>query len=179
MDAKKGILSIKGQNLCVRAQQMWHMLQNVFGWLSLTFGGLPSGSVVKNSPANTGDLGSITGSGRSSEEARGNPFQYSCLGNPKDRGDWWVIVHVVTKSQTWLSNTTKMKKLTLRVWLVFSHQSGYLLSHPGHLLFCAPSAGHLGNQPPAHTHTPAPPHTSGHLMPLIETHPPQSQSWLI
>ena len=66
----------------------------------------PGGLVVKNSPANTGDLGSITGSGRSSGETSGNPLQYSCLGNPKDRGDSWAIVHGVTKSQTQLSNTT-------------------------------------------------------------------------
>ena len=124
MEAKKGILNAKGQNLCVRVQQMWLMLQNVCGWFSLTFGGFPSGSVVKNSPANTGDLGSITRSGRPSGEVSGNPLQYSCLGNPKDRGDWWAIAHGVTKSQTRLSNTTRMKKLTLRVWLVFSHQSG-------------------------------------------------------
>ena len=100
MEAKKGILNAKGQNLCVRVQQMWLMLQNVCGWFSLTFGGFPSGSVVKNSPANTGDLGSITRSGRPSGEVSGNPLQYSCLGNPKDRGDWWAIAHGVTKSQT-------------------------------------------------------------------------------
>ena len=48
------------------------------------FGGL----VVKNSPANTGDMGLIPGSGRSPGEENGNPLQYSCLGNPKDRGAW-------------------------------------------------------------------------------------------
>ena len=44
--------------------------------------GFPSGSVVKNPPANTGDTGSIPGSGRSPGEGNGNPLQYSCLGNP-------------------------------------------------------------------------------------------------
>ena len=34
----------------------------------------------------------------------GNPLQYSCLGNPMDRGAWWATVHRVTKSQTGLSN---------------------------------------------------------------------------
>ena len=34
---------------------------------------------------------------RSPREGNGNPFQYSCLGNPMDRGDWWAIVHGVTK----------------------------------------------------------------------------------
>ena len=44
------------------------------------------------------DMGSIPGSGRSPGEENGNPFQYSCLGNPKDRGAWWAIVHRVSKS---------------------------------------------------------------------------------
>ena len=41
----------------------------------------------------------ILGWGRCPEEANGNPLQYSCLGNPMDRGAWWAIVHGVTKSQ--------------------------------------------------------------------------------
>ena len=43
---------------------------------------VPGGSVVKNPPANAGDLGSILMLGRSPGERNGNPFQYSCLGNP-------------------------------------------------------------------------------------------------
>ena len=43
-------------------------------------------SVVKNLPANAGDMGSIPGSGRSPGEGNGNPLQCFCLGNPKDRG---------------------------------------------------------------------------------------------
>ena len=43
---------------------------------------LPGDSVVKNLPANAGDAGLITGSGRSHGEGHSNPFQYSCLGNP-------------------------------------------------------------------------------------------------
>ena len=39
----------------------------------------------------TGDMGLIPGSGRSPGEGNGNPLQYSCLGNPKDRGAWWAI----------------------------------------------------------------------------------------
>ena len=50
--------------------------------------GFPGGSVVKNTPANEGDTGSIPGSGRSPGEGDGNPLQYSCLGNPMDRGAW-------------------------------------------------------------------------------------------
>ena len=66
-------------------------------------GSLPGGSMVKNSPANAGDegdLGSISGSGRSPGGVNGNPLQYSCLENSMDRGAWWVNIHWVTKSWT-------------------------------------------------------------------------------
>ena len=47
--------------------------------------------MVKNLPANAGDvrdIGLIPGLGRSPRGGHGNPLQYSCLDNPKDRGDW-------------------------------------------------------------------------------------------
>ena len=50
----------------------------------------PGGSVVKNPPSNTGDTGDTSsgpGLGRCPEEGNGNLRQYSCLGNPMDRGD--------------------------------------------------------------------------------------------
>ena len=50
--------------------------------------------VVKNLPTNAGgirDVGSTPESGRSSGEGNGNPFQFSCLENPIDRGVWWAI----------------------------------------------------------------------------------------
>ena len=59
--------------------------------------------VVKNSPANAGDIrdpGSIPRLGRSTGGGHGNPLQYSCLENPMDRRAWQAIVHRVTKSQT-------------------------------------------------------------------------------
>ena len=59
--------------------------------------GFPSGSVVKNPPANTEDLGSIPGSGRSPGERNGYPLQYSCLENSMDRGAWQATVHGVTR----------------------------------------------------------------------------------
>ena len=55
----------------------------------------PDGSVVKNSPVNAGDSGSIPGSGRSPGEGNGYPLQYSCLGKPMDRGASQAIVHEV------------------------------------------------------------------------------------
>ena len=49
--------------------------------------------MVKNPPANAGDTGSVSGSGRPPGEGNGNPVQYYCLGNPLDMGAWQVIVH--------------------------------------------------------------------------------------
>ena len=66
--------------------------------------GFPGSSVVKNLPANAGDVGLICGLGRSPGEGNGNPLQYSCLGNPMDRGAWWATVCGVSKSQTQLSD---------------------------------------------------------------------------
>ena len=56
--------------------------------------------VVKNLPANSGDMGSIPGSGRSPGEENGNPLHYSCLENSMDRGAWQATVHEVTKLDT-------------------------------------------------------------------------------
>ena len=69
--------------------------------------GFPGGTVVKNPPDNSGDIrdmGSITGSGSSPGGGNGNPLQYSCLGNPMNRGPWQAAVHGVTKRWTRLSD---------------------------------------------------------------------------
>ena len=65
--------------------------------------------MVNNLPASAGEMvyGSIPGLGRSPGEGNGNSIQYSCLGNPKDRGAWWATVHEVAKSQTQPSNSAK------------------------------------------------------------------------
>ena len=61
--------------------------------------GFPCGSSGKESACNAGDLGSIPGLGRTPEEGKGDPLQYSGLENYMD-----CIVHGVTKSQIRLSN---------------------------------------------------------------------------
>ena len=66
--------------------------------------GFPGGSVVKNLPANAGDLSLIPGLGKSPGEGNGNPLQYSHLDNPMDRGTWQATVHGIAKSRTRLSN---------------------------------------------------------------------------
>ena len=66
-------------------------------YLTIYDTGSPGGSVVKNPPANAGDLDLIPGSGRSSGEGNDNPLWYSCLGNPINRGVWWATVYGVTE----------------------------------------------------------------------------------
>ena len=66
--------------------------------------GFPGGTDSKESTCNSGDPGSIPGSGRSPEEGNGNSLQYSCLENPMDRGAWRATVHGVAKSWTLLSD---------------------------------------------------------------------------
>ena len=56
--------------------------------------------MVKNLPADAGDVGSILVSERSPERGNGNPLQYSCLENSIDRGTWQAVVHGLRKSQT-------------------------------------------------------------------------------
>ena len=67
--------------------------------VSSTQKGFPCGSAGKESACNVGDLGSIPGLGRSPEEGKGYPFQYSGLKNSMD-----CIVHGVAKNRTRLSN---------------------------------------------------------------------------
>ena len=80
-------------------------------WLSnIPLWGFPGGSVVKNPPTSAGDLGLIPGSGGSPGEGNGNPPQYSCLGNPKDRGVWQAVHKrvrhdLVTKQQQCSADT--------------------------------------------------------------------------
>ena len=71
--------------------------------------------MVKNLPAITGDpgdSGSIPGSGRSPGGGIGNPRQYSCLENPKDRGARWTTVHGVAAEQ-----------LSVQAWAFLASQS--------------------------------------------------------
>ena len=53
--------------------------------------------MIKNPPGNAGDAGLIPWLGRYPGEGNGNLLQYSCLGNPMDRGAWWALVHGVDK----------------------------------------------------------------------------------
>ena len=84
--------------------------------------GFPGGAVVKNPPVSAGDTRgarSIPGSGRPPGRGNGNPFQYSCLKNPTDRGAWQATVHGVAKSQTRLKRvqcTVSDSDVSTRHW---------------------------------------------------------------
>ena len=78
--------------------------------------GFPGGSVVKNLPANSRDARDsslIPGSERTPGVGNGISLQYSCLGNPRDRGVWRATVHGVVPSQTQLSMHTHSRLLVL------------------------------------------------------------------
>ena len=61
---------------------------------------MPGGSDGKVSACNVEDPGLIPGLGRCPGEGNGNPVQYSCLGNPMDRGAWRAPVHGIAKNRT-------------------------------------------------------------------------------
>ena len=119
----RGIFSTQGLNPCLlcllHCRQILYLLSH---WGSLSYTSIykatcilkplkntdaedfPGGPVVKNPPANAGDMGSVAGSGRSPGIGNGNLLQYSCLENPIDREAWWATVHRVAKSWTQLSD---------------------------------------------------------------------------
>ena len=72
--------------------------------------GFPGGSDGKESTRSAADPTSIPGLGRSSGEGNGNPLQYSCLENPRDRGAWQATVCGVAKRWTWFAHTNKRQK---------------------------------------------------------------------
>ena len=70
--------------------------------------------MVGSLPANIGDAGLIPGLGRFPGKGNGNPLQYSCLGNPMDRGALQAIVHGVAKEsdRTYRLNNNKLHPQT-------------------------------------------------------------------
>ena len=77
--------------------------------------GFPGGSRVKNLPANAEDMSLIPGLGRSPGEGNGNPLQYSCLGNPMDRGAWQATVHGATKESDMTQQLNDRDKVAIAV----------------------------------------------------------------
>ena len=99
--------------------------------------------MVKNMPANAGDVDSIPGLGRSPGGGNGNPLQYSCLENPMDRGVWQATAHSVSKGWTRLSNQTRTPPVgRTRVWDEKEHSQSHLWELPSSIcwLMCHPTA---------------------------------------
>ena len=106
----------------------WGAASAALGWEFIhtphvTLWGFPGGPVVE-STCNAGDPGSISGS---------RILQYSCLGNPMDRGAWRDTVHGVTKSQTRLSNRAHKTGLWEGQGAAYPIWGGFALPRP-HLL---------------------------------------------
>ena len=106
--ALQELLTLSGEtptSNTVRLEDVVLLVRQWFSWFSRD-DGTPASQValvVKNPPANAGDLrdvGSIPGSGRSHGGGHGNPLQYSCLENPMDRGAWQATLHGVAQSRT-------------------------------------------------------------------------------
>ena len=137
MEAEVGIMLLQVKELLglpeAERGEEWSDLMGFRG--SMVLQSCPGGSRVKNLPYNAGDESLIPGLGRSPVTGNGNPLQYSCLGNPKDRGAWEATVHVVTKESDMterLNNNMALQTLwfgspasrTVRKW------TSVVLSHP-------------------------------------------------
>ena len=98
------LLLQNSHQFCSQKSSRWFIFVCLdYYWLSSYDRYFPSGSVVKNPPANAGDtvyLGSISGWGRSPGGGNGNSLQYSGLENPLDRGAWQATVRGVAESDT-------------------------------------------------------------------------------
>ena len=78
--------------------------------------------MVKNLPANAGDVDLIPGLGRYPGEGHDNPLQNCCLGNSMDRGAWWAMVHGIAKESDMterLSNNHLFAILKSKKWKIW------------------------------------------------------------
>ena len=91
-----------------------------FSYFPPTEDGAPWWLSAKTTPCSAGhkgDTGSVPGWGRPPGGQHGNPLQYSCLENSKDRGAWWVTVHGAPKSRhDWATEHTAFSKGKRRSW---------------------------------------------------------------
>ena len=85
--------------------------------------GFPDDSAGKESACSAGDPGSISGSGRSPREGNGNPLQYSCLENPRDRGAWQAAAYGVAQSQTRLKRLGSSSREYINEWFEYMYSS--------------------------------------------------------
>ena len=84
--------------------------------------------MIKNPPSNAVAVGSVPRLERSLEEGNGNPLQYSCLGNPRDRGAWQARVHGVAKELDTTEQLNNNNNLPLYQLLVLTSNSSDIRS---------------------------------------------------
>ena len=124
--------------------------------------------MVKNPPANIGDVGSIPGSGRSPGVGNGNPLQYSCLKNPMSRGAWQTTVLGVAKSWTLLRDYATTTEFSCgRGSCSLGHMSRCTRSSLGQKPRNGQVRNHLRPHPDMSRHT----HTQTHTLVPRHTHP--------
>ena len=135
--------------MCIKAKN-WKQLKysstiqwiNNYGLLN-NEGASQVAPVVKKVPANTGDtgdLGTIPGSGRSPRGEHGNPLKYWHLENPMNRGTWQATVHSITKSWTqlkWLRmHTFNNKNKWTTIWQDLTKITLSKRSHTQEATYC-------------------------------------------
>ena len=110
-------------------------------------GGLPQWLRGKESTCNAGDPSLIPGFRRSPGEGNGYPLQYSYLGNPMDRGAWWVTIHVVSKESNTATKQQQPGNLHLSFSLAFCWTSWFQTSFWGSVLYPSTHWASLADTP--------------------------------
>ena len=90
--------------------------------------GFPGGSLVKTLPCQAEDVGSDPGSESFHGEGNGNLLQYSCLGNPMNRGAWRATVHGVTKNGHNLASKQQQMYIYSNSWSTHAYFSHFWLT---------------------------------------------------
>ena len=135
--------------------------------------GLPwwlSSKEFASSAGDSGDTGSIPGSGRSPGVANGNLLPLSCLENSTDKRVWWATVHGGAKSQTRLSDWAHGCFYTISLTLNYSKEDNsaiylfnwgeialqccvgfcHTIAQSSHNYTCIVSLSSLSSLPPSH-----------------------------
>ena len=139
-------------------------------------GGFPDGSDGKESACNAGGWGSIPGSVRSPGEGNGYPLQYSCLGNPRDRGTWRTMVHGIAKTWTPLSDQHFHFHMENGTSKIFSRQGSFPVACGTYRIVVSPLHG---DAVPTQFQAPDPPQSHPPTLYLCLSclqHPPLSSS---
>ena len=105
--------------------------------------GLPWWLSGRDSACQAGDTGLIPGSERSPGEGNDSPLQYSCLGNPMDRGAWWDPVHRVAK-RVGHDLVTKQQHIHIHTYIyIYIYSGSYRGARSEHTFLSTPSTSNI------------------------------------